>query len=325
MNTARDITRRHFVRLAGSAALAAGFAPSEDAPAAPGPKPKCLATCRDIYLGLTGKPDCWSAMKSLGAEGAEVLVNEQLDCPMLKHPEHQYTLADAEGIAALKDGAARSGLRISAFILATRFDEQLEQELKWVRGVVQAAETLGVRAIRIDVAPHKLKPEVFLPFAIQACKQVCEIGQGTAVKFGVENHGRCTNDPAFLDKLFDGVGSDRLGLTLDIANFYWFGHPLDELYGIYEKFAPRVVHTHCKNIRYPADRRNVRRPMGWEYSKYECPIYEGDIDFQRVVAILHRANYQGDLCVEDEELGKFPKAEQAEVMKKEIALLKRLA
>lgn len=325
MNTTHGWSRRRFVKVAGSAALAACCVPPEETGAADAARQKCLATCRDLYLGLTGQPDCWSALKALGAQGAEVLVNEHLDCPMLKHPDHHYTLATADGIAALKDGMAESGLRVSAFLLGTRFDEQLEQSVKWVRGVAAAADKLGVRAIRIDVAPHRLKPEDFLPFAIRACQRVCEIGADTAVKFGVENHGRCTNDPAFLEKLFDGVGSERLGLTLDIANFYWFGHPLDSLYGIYEKFAPRVVHTHCKNIRYPADRRNVRRPMGWEYDKYESPIYDGDIDFQRVTAILRRANYPGDLCVEDEELGKFPKAEQPEVLKKEIAMLKELA
>ena len=127
-----------------------------------------------------------------------------------------------------------------------------------------------------------------------------------------------------LDKLFDGVGSAKLGLTLDCANFYWWGHPVNDLYPIYEKFAPRVVHTHCKSIRYPDDKKNVRREMGWEYGKYNCPIYEGDIDFKRVVKILRRANYRGDLCVEDESLEKCPEPERAGVLKKEIALLQKL-
>jgi len=117
----------------------------------------------------------------------------------------------------------------------------------------------------------------------------------------------------------------QLGLTLDVANFYWWGHPLQDLYGIYEKFAPRVVHTHCKNIHYPDDKKNVRREMGWEYAKYNCPIYDGDIDFKRLTGILRQANYSGDLCVEDESLSKFPETERAEVIKKEIAVLKKLA
>ena len=34
----------------------------------------------------------------------------------------------------------------------------------------------------------------------------------------------------------------------------------------------------------------------------------------RIVEILRKANYRGDLCVEDESLGKFPAAEQADVL-----------
>ena len=60
----------------------------------------------------------------------------------------------------------------------------------------------------------------------------------TGVTFAVENHSHTTNDPAFLTALLDGVGSKRLGLTLDIGNFYWFGHPLGKVYELCETFAP---------------------------------------------------------------------------------------
>jgi sugar phosphate isomerase/epimerase len=100
---------------------------------------------------------------------------------------------------------------------------------------------------------------------------------------------------------------------------------VNDLYAIFQKFAPRVVHTHCKSIHYPDDKKNIRREMGWEYAKYNCPIFEGDIDFARIVKILRQANYRGDLCVEDESLGKYPAAEQANILRKEIALLKKLA
>ena len=210
-------------------------------------------------------------------------------------------------------------------MMSNRFDEQLEQELESARGLVKAAQQLGVDVIRIDVVPRKLSGDQFLPFAIDTCKRLCAIAEGTPIRFGVENHGKITNNPQFLEKLFDGVGSEKLGLTLDCANFYWWGLPVKDLYPIYEKFAPRVVHTHCKSIRYPADKKNVRREIGWEYGKYNCPIYEGDLDFKRIVEILRKANYRGDLCVEDESLGKYPKNEQADILRKEIALLKGLA
>jgi len=123
----------------------------------------------------------------------------------------------------------------------------------------------------------------------------------------------------------DGVGSDRFGVTIDTANFYWFGYPLSRLYEIYTEFAPHACHTHCKSIRYPADQREKQRPTGFEYGKYCCPVYEGDIDFRRVAAILYKAGYTGDLCVEDESLRHFPESQRCEVLRKEIAHLRAAA
>ena len=260
----------------------------------------------------------------IGSDG-KLEVDPALGCPALYGPNKTYSLATASGIQALKDELDENGLVVTSFLMHNRLDERLDEELKWTRKLVKAARTLNVKMIRIDVVPRKTKKEDFLPFAVKACKQLCDIVEGKSIRYGIENHGSITNDPAFLERLFDGVGSSHLGLTLDTANFYWYGHPLNDLYAIFERFASKAFHTHCKSIRYPEDKKNVQRPMGWEYGRYCCPIYEGDIDFQKVVAILRRAGYNGDLCVEDESLGKFPEAERADVVKKEIALLKTLS
>jgi len=288
------LSRRDFLQNSTRLALGAAFAASPDRGLAATPKRRnWLVACRDAHLKETGLPDCWAAMKFLGVDGAEVDINDVMEC---------YSL--------------------SAFCMHNRLDERLEMELEWTRRVVNACVQLGVGVIRIDVVPRKIQPQEFLPFAIRACKRLCETAEGTPVRFGIENHGKITNDPEFLDRLFDGVGSPRLGLTLDFLNFYWFGHPLESLYGIYEKFAPRAVHTHCKNVRYPDDQRNARRPMGWEYAKYSAPVYAGDIDYKRCAAILRKAGYAGDLCLENECVRKFPEQERPRVLKKEIALLR---
>jgi sugar phosphate isomerase/epimerase len=276
-------------------------------------------------LKTTGKPDCWSAMKALGVSGVEVEVDPALACPALYGPDKTYSLATASGLRAVKNRFLEEGLVITAFLMRNRFDERLDEELEWTRKLLRAAEELGVKVIRIDIVSRRTKGEAFFPFAVKVCKQLCNIARGTSVRYGIENHGSVTNDPKFLQRLFDAVDSPHLGLTLDTANFYWYGHPLEELYGAFERFAPKVFHTHCKSIRYPEDKRNIRRPMGWEYSQYACPIYEGDIDFHKVAAILRKADYRGDLCLENESLGRYPEDRQAEVLRQEIALLKKLS
>lgn len=318
--TSALVSRRKFLKQ--TAVIAAAGVASVSLPAAE--QPKWVVACRDMHAKVAPGRDSWDSLKQLGAEGVEVSVGLDLGCPNLASSSGTYSLASPAAIAALKKDAAAAGCRITAFMLANRLEERLEQEVKWTRAVVEAAMELGVPAIRIDVWPVKMSVDKFLPFAIDACRKLCETAAGTSVRFGIENHGRVTNDPDFLDKLFQGVGSPQLGITLDCANLYWFGHPLRDLYGIYERFAPRVVHTHCKNINYPEDKRNTKRPIGWEYDKYSCPIYSGDIDFKRLVAILRKANYRGDLCLEDESLGRFPEAERAGIVRRELSMLKSL-
>jgi len=310
------LSRRQFL-----AAVPAGMTVLNQLAAA---QPTLPAGCRDAMLRELGAPDCWSAAKSVGAEALEVTVDDQLNLPLLVHPERHYSLATDDGIKQISDDLQTAGSKISAFCVASRFDARPDFECDFGAKLARISQQLGVKAIRIDVVSYKLKIDQFLDPAVAAMKKLIAATAGTEVRFGVENHGPSGNNPAFLTPLLDRVGSPRLGVTLDTGNFYWYGHPLSKVYELIETFAPRVVHTHCKNIGYPADQREVQRPIGWEYAKYEAPIDKGDIDFARVVKILRAAGYSGDLCVENEALRKLPEAERSTVLGREIAYLKRL-
>jgi sugar phosphate isomerase/epimerase len=322
--------------LAGAGLVALGAAPAQAigkgrlkralqgaAPATPATR--LLVGCRDVMLKNAGGVDCWKDLRAAGAQMVELNVADDLSLPTLVHPTKKYTLATKAGIDELAADAKAAGCKIGAFCMSNKFDMRPDFEVEWVGRTAQAAKALGVKAIRIDVVPRKKLDAEFLGTSVKTLKRVVAGIASTGVKLGVENHGRITNDPDFLQKLFDGVGSPLLGLTLDTGNFYWFGHPISKIYGLFERFAARAIHTHCKSIRYPADQRDQQRKMGWEYAKYNCPVYEGDIDFRRIVAILKKANYQGALCIENESLGKFPEAERAKVLAREVAYLKGVA
>ncbi|MCX5683041.1 MAG: TIM barrel protein, partial [Planctomycetota bacterium] len=258
-----SMRRREF--LAGSGRLAAGLAALALARGAAGAEEKklpqlCLA-CRDTHLAMTGKNDCWSALEAIGAEGVEAAVGDDLAMPGLYHPGRKYSAATPADIEAVRADMKAAGKRISAFCMANRFDERPEMELEWCTKAAWAAQALGAGAIRIDVVPRKKPAAEFLDFASKILKQVIDATESTGVALAIENHGGTTNNPEFLAPLFERVGSPRLGLTLDTGNFYWFGHPLSKVYELVEEFAPRVFHTHCKNIRYPAEEREKQRPM----------------------------------------------------------------
>jgi sugar phosphate isomerase/epimerase len=90
------------------------------------------------------------------------------------------------------------------------------------------------------------------------------------------------------------------------------------------ELAGSVKHTHIKNIAYPPELREQQRPIGYEYGRYVCPIPDGDIDHRVVVGILRDAGYDGDLCIEDESLGKFSPDERRKVLQRDAEHLKAL-
>lgn len=316
-------TRRDFLRRSTCALAAAAAAPLLDRAAlAAGADAPLTVACGDYTLAHIKQGDCWSALRAIGAQGVEATIAEDLSFPSLFHPTRKYSAATPEGLATLKADLKASSCRITAFLMHNQFDVRPEQEIQWTIRAAEIAQTLGVPAVRIDVVTRKAGTSNFLQSSIEILKKIIAGSDSTGVVYGVENHGRTTNDPEFLQALFAGVGSKRLGLTLDTGNFYWFGHPLKKVYELYARFAPRVCHTHCKSIRYPAKDRDSQRAIGWKYGEYACPIYEGDIDFRRVIKILRDAGYHNDLCIEDESLGKRPVNQCKEILAKEIEHLK---
>lgn len=228
------------------------------------------------------------------------------------------SLADKAAVEAFRYKCNGLKIRVSSFLLSNNFGaDDLDAELEWVISAIKAAGQLGVKAVRIDAImsterdwPLEQRTQRFA----DCMKKVLDATSNLAVDMGIENHGRQGNDPEFLDLVLDKVGSPRVGITVDTGNFYWSGKPLEKVHQIIEHFAPRVKHTHIKNINYPEDKRNVEREVGWEYGKYASPLREGDIDIPRVVRALKKAGYANDLCIENEALGRFEESKRAAVL-----------
>src|SRR5579871_3569644 len=221
------------------------------------------AGCRDAMLRQLGAPDCWSAAKQVGAEVMEVTVDDKFAVPLLTHPQQPYSVATPEGIQQLSADLKAAGVKISAFCVASKFDSRPDFEIDFLTKLGGIAQQMGIKAMRIDVVSYRIPPEQFLDSAVASVNKLMDATKGIDVRFGMENHGPCGNNPDFLKPMLDRVSSNRFGVTLDTGNFYWYGHPLEKVYELIEYVAPRAFHTHCKSINYPADQREVKRPMGW--------------------------------------------------------------
>jgi len=280
---------------------------------------------RDYFLTTIGEPDSFVGMDSLGIDSVELAVEQgtRIDWPSRKGGA--FVLSSADDRARLGSLFAEEGASICAFLMGNDFSsDDLEREIEALVTTCEAAEEMGIPAVRVDMILRKdgMSEDEF----VRRCAKGVRSGLAatSSVRIAVENHGDTTNRPEFMDKVIDATGDDRFGLTLDSGNFYWYGHPLRKVYEIIEKYAGRVYHTHIKNISFPKKLRNVQREIGYKYGEYVCPIYEGDVDHTRVVSILKAAGYDGPLTIEDESVGKFSVEQWREILAKDADYVRSL-
>lgn len=284
-----------------------------------------IIACRDEALRQIGSEDLLSAMRAIGVQGVEVMIDFDGHLPHIFGLGRTFTIGQVADVRELQRRFDDACLTITSFCLLNEFDQRADAEIDFIRRVVDVAAAHGVPVIRLDYLPRVMKDyDAYVKLAADVARRIIAATGDAPVCFGIENHVTTTNRVDFLRTLLDAAGSTKMGLTLDTANFYWFGHPLSKLYEIYTEFAGRVCHTHCKSIAYPASEREKQRPMGWEYERYACAIDKGDIDFRRVIRILRDAGYRGDLCLENESLGKATPEMRRGTLAREVAYLEQI-
>jgi sugar phosphate isomerase/epimerase len=219
------------------------------------------------------------------------------------------------------DSWRAQGVRISAFLLMTDF---ADDPIDWVTDATILAADVGARVVRVDplTARKDLTATEIADNCIQHIREILNRTADSAVRIGLENHAHFANDEWFLDRVLDAIPDSRFGLTLDTGNFYWFGYPLDDIYRLIDKYAQRTVYTHIKSINYPADVRQLRREIGYEYKQHCCGLASGDLDLRRIISIFKSYHYTGDFCIENESLFKLDGAQKMPALQSDVMTLR---
>jgi sugar phosphate isomerase/epimerase len=279
---------------------------------------------RDVTLFQGGYPSVLQGLKDLGLTAVELAVGRNVSVLHLtsSFAGPRAILTDREGMTDLRAEYAEAGIHISGLMVASNFNaEDLESEIAWVVGAVHLADALGADAVRVDAAMTGQR-ELSFPRRVSlyavAVRRILEATPEAATPLAIENHGLQGSDPRWLREVLDALGSPRVGVALDTANFYWAGLSLASVYHAIEEFAPSVKHVHCKNLCLEPERREVQRERGWGYGDYACPIPDGDVDHARVAKLLCDAGYEGGLNIEDESLGKFTEEERPRQLRRDV-------
>ncbi|MCX8064524.1 MAG: sugar phosphate isomerase/epimerase [Candidatus Hydrogenedentes bacterium] len=281
---------------------------------------------RDSIL-LSLFPSVLDGLKVLELRNFELYINNNFEVRLLSSGDI-VSLAEESNIQMYRQNLVRNSCEICG--LLTEYDlsvNPVDKSIEWFTRVVRIAQLLNAKVVRVD---SQLQQEALFPFGkkldlfTEVFSEVLANTEDSGVNLGIENHGREGNNPIFLMSLVKNIHNPRFGITLDFGNFYWRGYPLSETMAILKLFAPYTVHTHIKNIAYPANVQEVYREPGWEYDTYVSPIYNGDVDIERVMVELKQNNYQNSFCIEDESLTKFDEKERIEVLKADISFIQEI-
>ena len=283
---------------------------------------------RDAHLpGVFGS--IHAGLDAMGIDAVELNYGMDRTVPSLDaHPGGRESLADSAAIEQYAYKANGNRVKPCALLLGNNFGaEDLRSELDYVISAVKAAGQLGIRAVRIDAylsTQDSWTLEKRSAHFADCMKRILDATHKLDVSMGIENHGHKGNEQEFLDAVLDAVDSPRVGLTIDTGNFYWYGYPLKRVHEIIKHFAGHVKHTHIKSINYPADKREIQREVGWGYGEYCSSLREGNLDLRLIIKSFKDAGYKGDLCIENESLGRYDVEKQKAILIDDAAYVKEI-
>ncbi len=242
--------------------------------------------------------------KKLGAEGIQFYANTREVSP---------DALDQQGRRALKTLIADHGLVLSAvcgdignFMNAARNPGHIERSKR----IVDLALDLGTTIITTHIGSIPDDDRAADYHTLQdACRELgrhaCDQGASFAIETGPET---ATALRRFLDALEVG----GIGVNLDPANLLMVCR--DDPVAAVDTLAPYLVHTHAKDGRNlkPCDPAEVYAAfVDGNYPDLEqalggapfveCPLGEGDVDWDAYLAALTRIGYTGFLTIEREE------------------------
>lgn len=192
----------------------------------------------------------------------------------------------------IKDAADSRGLKISSLSCNAPLAKP-EIAVDYIRQAIRFAAEAGSSMVMIDDGPvpawtSEEENYTLMKYTLQEAALVAE---RRGIKIAVETHGLYTATPERLQRLLDLVDSPALTVNLDTGNSYLSENdPAEWL----EQIIGRVTQLHAKDIS-PEDsaryRGKVRGMLG-------CACGDGVIDWERIVAILARADHDVVLSVE---------------------------
>lgn len=250
---------------------------------------------RLIESGKMTQLDCISKAKEMGFDGVELV------------DIANFADGDVLGYAKkLADGAERCDIELSNFAFTADFSvkSEFDNQIQWVKDMIDAAEILGVKTVRHDVLHGLGDYRSFgqlLPVISDACRIIAEYAEKKGIRTMVENHGFICQDSIRTEQLFNAVNHRNFSLLVDIGNFLCAD---DNPVTAVSRVAPYAAYVHVKDFLLKpgsgADPgEGFFKTRGANYLRGTI-VGHGAVPVKQCLDILTNAGYDGYVTVEYE-------------------------
>ena len=206
--------------------------------------------------------------------------------------------SDVAKDVALAAQSIRIGPSLSPAALSVEFDASPDETVSQLRAICKLARQSTVSILTIPAAPTGVGVDA----EVKRLKHFAQIVQTEGIVLSVATRiGTLTESPATTLELCEKVRG--LALTLDPSHYINGPHQG----GSFDELLPYVRHVHL-------------RDTGKAPGKFQVRIGQGEIEYGRIIAQLHRQRYDRLLTVAIHDVAEAPFAMESEVRKLKFLL-----
>ncbi|MHC4583412.1 MAG: sugar phosphate isomerase/epimerase family protein [Planctomycetota bacterium] len=241
----------------------------------------------NVYIGVNmefvrhaDKSFEWGVEKAaeLGYEYVEPMVHWGRE--LLSEAGYFHSVSMLDDPYRIKRACEKAGIKLSGLSAHTPLCKP-EISTEYLKQSIRFAAECGAPVVNTDEGPKPVwsteeEDYVLMRYVL---KEAAAVAEARGIVIGLEPHQQYSQHPDGLDRIYELVDSDAIGINFDTGNSYLSGHdPVKWLEGIKD----RLVHLHAKDISVQQSEDERGKVTG---TPVGCACGEGVIDWKKVVEI----------------------------------------
>ncbi len=222
----------------------------------------------------------WGVEKAaeLGYEYVEPMVHWGRE--LLSEAGYFHSVSMLDDPYRIKRACEKAGIKLSGLSAHTPLCKP-EISTEYLKQAIRFAVECGAPVVNTDEGPKpswttEEEDHVLMRYVL---KEAAAVAEARGILIGLEPHQQYSQHPDGLDKIYELVDSEAIGINFDTGNSYLSGHdPIEWL----KRVKDWLVHLHAKDISVQQSEDERGKVTG---TPVGCACGDGVIDWKRVVEI----------------------------------------